>query len=134
MWDIIRSLVVGGTTLLPTTQYLDEADELAREIVVIDDGLVIAAGTAEQLKDRVGGDALEFTVPDRARCSDAVTAISKIGQSEPHVDVETGVISIGSGAVGPMRSSRRCAAWTTPPLRPAAWRCDGPRSTMCSSP
>jgi ABC-2 type transport system ATP-binding protein len=59
--------------------------------VVIDHGLVIAAGTAEQLKDRVGGDVLEFTVPDRARCSDAVTAISKIGQSEPHVDGETGV-------------------------------------------
>jgi ABC-2 type transport system ATP-binding protein len=78
MWDIIRSLVVGGTTLLLTTQYLDEADELAREIVVIDHGLVIAAGTAEQLKDRVGGDVLEFTVPDRARCSDAITAISRI--------------------------------------------------------
>jgi ABC-2 type transport system ATP-binding protein len=100
MWDIIRSLVAGGTTLLLTTQYLDEADELASEIVVIDAGLVIAAGTAEQLKDRVGGDVLEFTVPDRARCSDAVTAISKIGQSEPHVDGETGVISIGVGSRG----------------------------------
>jgi ABC-2 type transport system ATP-binding protein len=100
MWDIIRSLVAGGTTLLLTTQYLDEADELASEIVVIDHGLVIAAGTAEQLKDRVGGDVLEFTVPDRARCSDAVTAISKIGQSEPHVDGETGVISIGVGSRG----------------------------------
>jgi ABC-2 type transport system ATP-binding protein len=100
MWDIIRSLVTGGTTLLLTTQYLDEADELASEIVVIDHGLVIAAGTAEQLKDRVGGDVLEFTVPDRARCSDAVTAISKIGQSEPHVDGETGVISMGVGSRG----------------------------------
>src|SRR5258708_26935090 len=100
MWDIIRSLVAGGTTLLLTTQYLDEADELADEVVVIDHGLVIAAGTAEQLKDRVGGDVLEFPVPDRARCSDAVTAISKIGQSEPHVDEETGVISIGVGSRG----------------------------------
>src|SRR5215467_6581771 len=63
MWAIIRSLVAGGTTLLLTTQYLDEADELADEIVVIDHGLVIAAGTSEQLKDRVGGDVLEFTVP-----------------------------------------------------------------------
>jgi ABC-2 type transport system ATP-binding protein len=100
MWAIIRSLVAGGTTLLLTTQYLDEADELANEIVVIDHGLVIAAGTSEQLKDRVGGDVLEFTVPDRARCSDAVTAISKIGESEPHVDSETGVISMGVGSRG----------------------------------
>jgi hypothetical protein len=75
--------VAGGTTLLLTTQYLDEADELADEIVVIDHGLVIAAGTSKQLKDRVGGDVLEFTVPDRTRRSDAVTAISKIGESEP---------------------------------------------------
>jgi ABC-2 type transport system ATP-binding protein len=100
MWAIIRSLVAGGTTLLLTTQYLDEADELADEIVVIDHGLVIAAGTSEQLKDRVGGDVLEFTVPDRTRCSDAVTAISKIGESEPHVDEETGVISMGVGSRG----------------------------------
>ena len=54
-----------GTTLLLTTQYLDEADELANEIVVIDHGLVIAAGTSEELKGRVGGDVVEFTVPDR---------------------------------------------------------------------
>jgi ABC-2 type transport system ATP-binding protein len=100
MWAIIRSLVARGTTLLLTTQYLDEADELADEIVVIDHGLVIAAGTAEQLKDRIGGDVLEFTVPDRARLSDAATAIAKIGESEPHVDEETGVISVGVGGRG----------------------------------
>jgi len=100
MWGIIRSLVAGGTTLLLTTQYLDEADELADEIIVIDHGLVIAAGTAEQLKDRVGGDVLEFTVPDRARCGDAVTAVAKIGEGEPHVDQETGVVSVGVGSRG----------------------------------
>jgi ABC-2 type transport system ATP-binding protein len=100
MWDIIRSLVAGGTTLLLTTQYLDEADELADEIVVIDHGLVIAAGTAEELKSRVGGDVLEFTVPDRSRISDAVTAIAQVGEGETHADNETGVVSVGVGGRG----------------------------------
>jgi len=100
MWDIIRSLVEGGTTLLLTTQYLDEADELADEIVVIDHGLVIAAGTAEELKSRVGGDVLEFTVPDRNRLGDAVTAVATVGESEPHADKETGVVSVGVGGRG----------------------------------
>jgi ABC-2 type transport system ATP-binding protein len=100
MWDIIRSLAAGGTTLLLTTQYLDEADELADEIVVIDRGLVIAAGTAEELKGRVGGDVVEFTVPDRSRVGDAVAAITKIGEGEPHVDTETGVVSVGVGGRG----------------------------------
>jgi ABC-2 type transport system ATP-binding protein len=106
MWDIIRSLVAGGTTILLTTQYLDEADELANEIVVIDHGLVIAAGTAEELKGRVGGDVVEFTVPDRRRIEDAVAVIAKIvaggGEAggEPHADPETGVVSIGVGGRG----------------------------------
>jgi ABC-2 type transport system ATP-binding protein len=100
MWDIIRSLAAGGTTILLTTQYLDEADELADEIVVIDHGLVIAAGTAEELKGRAGGDVVEFAVPDRRRIADAVAAISSIGEGEPHADPETGVVSIGVGSRG----------------------------------
>jgi ABC-2 type transport system ATP-binding protein len=100
MWDTIRSLAAGGTTLLLTTQYLDEADELADEIVVIDHGVVIAAGTAEELKSRVGGDVLEFTVPDRSRIGDACATVAKIGDAEPHMDGETGVISVGVGGRG----------------------------------
>jgi ABC-2 type transport system ATP-binding protein len=93
MWDVIRSLVAGGTTLLLTTQYLDEADELA-------DGEVIAAGTSPDLKGRVGGDVLEFTVPDRTRVTDAVAATAKLAEGEPHVDEGTGVISVPVGVNG----------------------------------
>ena len=100
MWDTIRSLVADGTTLLLTTQYLEEADELADEIVVIDQGLVIAAGTSDDLKGRIGGDVLEFTVPDRARVGDAATAIAKIAEGEPHLAADTGVISVGVGSRG----------------------------------
>jgi hypothetical protein len=90
----------GGTTLLLTTQYLDEADELADEIVVIDRGLVIAAGTSAELKGRVGGDVLEFTVPDRSRLADAVRAVAKLSDGEAHVDDGTGVVSVGVGGGG----------------------------------
>jgi lipooligosaccharide transport system ATP-binding protein len=100
MWDIIRSLAADGTTLLLTTQYLDEADELADEIVVIDHGLVIAAGTAEELKGRVGGDVVEFTVPDRNRIGEAVTAVTKIGESDPLADSGSGVVSLRVGSRG----------------------------------
>jgi ABC-2 type transport system ATP-binding protein len=100
MWEVIRELVAQGTTLLLCTQYLDEADELADEIVVIDHGRVIAAGTAEQLKTRVGGDVLEFTVPERGRLSGAVEAICGLGDTEPVVDQDSGRIALSVGGRG----------------------------------
>jgi len=100
MWDVIRSLAAGGTTILLTTQYLDEADELADTIAVFDHGQVIAQGTAEDLKGRIGGDVIEFVVPDRTRIEDAAAAIKPIGEGEPHVNNETGLVSIGVGGRG----------------------------------
>jgi ABC-2 type transport system ATP-binding protein len=100
MWDTIRSLRASGTTVLLTTQHLDEADELADEIVVIDHGVVIAAGTAEKLKGRVGGDVLEFTVPDRARIAEAAAAVKAGGEGEPSIDAESGLVSVRVGNRG----------------------------------
>ncbi|MFB9235742.1 ATP-binding cassette domain-containing protein [Plantactinospora siamensis] len=100
MWDTIRSLRAGGTTVLLTTQNLDEADELADEIVVIDHGVVIAAGTAEKLKGRVGGDVLEFTVPERARLAEAAAVVAARAAGEPSVDTETGLVSVRVGDRG----------------------------------
>jgi len=100
MWDVIRSLAASGTTILLTTQYLDEADELADTIVVFDHGLVIAQGTAEDLKSQIGGDVLEFIVPDRTRIKDAVAAIKPLGEGEPHLAPDTGMVSVGVGSRG----------------------------------
>jgi ABC-2 type transport system ATP-binding protein len=100
MWEVIRQLAGQGTTILLTTQYLDEADELADNIIVIERGQVIAEGTSDQLKDRVGGDVLEFTVVDRALVATAVEAVAGLTDSEPRVDLESRRISLQVGNRG----------------------------------
>ena len=92
-----------GTTLLLTTQYLEEADELANEIVVIDHGLVIAEGTSEELKNRIGGDVIEFMVPDRGRVADAMAAIKPIGEESRTPTLKPAWSAWASGPAGPTR-------------------------------
>ncbi len=77
MWDIIKKLLASGTTILLTTQYLEEADQLADRIIVIDGGRVIADGTPEVLKSRIGKDRLELTFADKAALARAVSALGK---------------------------------------------------------
>ena len=71
MWEVIKRLVSRGTSLLLTTQYLEEADLLADNIIVVDHGVVIAEGTADKLKAQVGGERLEITVSDASRLDQA---------------------------------------------------------------
>jgi ABC-2 type transport system ATP-binding protein len=100
LWQLIRDLVADGTTLLLTTQYLEEADQLADEIAVIDRGRVIASGTPDELKDRIGGDVLEFRVLDRSRIADATAAVRPLGTSAPEVDEVEGRVTLPVGAAG----------------------------------
>jgi ABC-2 type transport system ATP-binding protein len=86
LWDAMEALVAGGTTVLLTTQYLDEADRLADRIAVIDQGIVIAEGTPSELKNQVGGDRLDIHLCDGQRGEEAIAALATIASDRPFVE------------------------------------------------
>jgi ABC-2 type transport system ATP-binding protein len=88
VWDAVRALVAGGTTVLLTTQYLEEADQLADRISVLEAGRVVAEGTADELKARVGGDRIEVVVRDVADLDVAASVVSRAASEAADTDPE----------------------------------------------
>jgi ABC-type multidrug transport system ATPase subunit len=113
LWRLLGDLTRAGTSVLLTTQYLEEADRLADEIVVLDRGRVLAAGTAEQLKTQVGGDRLELRAPAGDDPLALAAAMAGLGSTPPTVDPDTGrvVVPVTDGpGILPQVATRLAAA------------------------
>jgi ABC-2 type transport system ATP-binding protein len=94
LWESIRALVEQGTDVLLTTQYLDEADHLATDIVIVDHGRVVASGTPAELKAKVGGDVVELHLREETALPAAGRALTLLGTEPPRIDTTTRCVSV----------------------------------------
>jgi daunorubicin resistance ABC transporter ATP-binding subunit len=94
LWNAIQSLVADGTDVLLTTQYLEEADQLARHVVIIDHGRVIAAGTPDELKDRTGRNVIEVRPRFGGDLPEVEETLARIGSEAPHTDLDSQRVSV----------------------------------------
>jgi ABC-2 type transport system ATP-binding protein len=106
LWATIEDLVADGTTVLLTTQYLDEADRLADRIAVVDGGKVIAEGTSDDLKNRVGGDRVEVTLADEMDGPAAANALTKMCADTPQIDGNIVRVTVDSRGGAVMTAAR----------------------------
>jgi daunorubicin resistance ABC transporter ATP-binding subunit len=112
LWDTTRQLVEDGTTVLLTTQYLEEADQLAHQVVVIDRGRIIAQGTPDQLKQQVGGDRLQLRLAAAGDAGRVAELVADLGSAPPQVDTWDGEVTlpVSDGVAGLAEVVRRLDA------------------------
>ena len=134
VWDAVHAMSQSGTDIVLTTQYLDEADHLATSIVIIDGGRVIAQGTPNELKSRVGADMVELHTVDVPTMQRAAEVLASLGMAEPSTDpAHAPVLARRAGRLE-VAARSSCAPSTRPRCRWRTSRCAGPPSTRCSSP
>ena len=100
LWDAIRTLVEAGTDVLLTTQYLDEADQLAGQIVIIDHGRTIAEGTPAELKRQVGGNVIEVHTQRRDQLATIAEALARLDHGNAQIDEATRRVTVGIDGAG----------------------------------
>jgi len=110
VWEAVHSLAAGGTDILLTTHYLDEADELADRVVVIDHGRVVASGTVGELKASVGRDVIEVVLADPSRLDEAGQLLERVTGNPPRLDRGGRRASVPAGGLRQLAAAIRCLA------------------------
>jgi ABC-2 type transport system ATP-binding protein len=108
LWDAIRALVDGGTDVLLTTQYLDEADQLASQVVIVDQGRAVAAGSPAELKRRIGGNVVELHVRNGQDLASVAALLERLDHGAPEIDEPTRrvTVRVDAGSDGLMTALR----------------------------